>query len=50
MCNLKSKLETCETISEQPQKHFNEIHLANELRCAHNHHQTRMNIDTHPLL
>jgi hypothetical protein len=29
---------------------FSEVFLTNELRCAHNHHQTRIKFHTHPLV
>jgi hypothetical protein len=44
--HLKFKLEIYKNHLWTAPKHFNEVHLANELRCAHNHHQTRIKFQT----
>jgi hypothetical protein len=30
--------------------HFGEVYLTNELKYVHNHHKTRINFHTHPLI
>jgi hypothetical protein len=49
VCNLNSNLGSIKSYLDSP-NHFSEVYLTNELRCAHNHHQTRIKFHTHPLV
>jgi hypothetical protein len=49
VCNLNSKLGFIKAPVNSP-NYFCKVYLTNELRCAHNHHQTTIKFHTHPLV